>query len=338
MKNFNIINKLSEGENLSHDDVTNAMTCIMQGEATDAQIGAFITGLRIHKETPEIISTAVKVMRNHAIPIKCDDVSTVDIVGTGGDRSHTFNISTTAAFVVAGAGITVAKHGSYGVSSMCGSANVLEALGININYTPKQMEECLSNIGIAFLFAPTLHPAMRHVVGPRRELGIWSLFNILGPLCNPASVNRGLIGVFKSDLLPIVAEASIQLENSHQFIVHGDDGLDEITTTTSSKIVEIKNGEANSKIFHPEELNIALAKKEDLKGGMPNENALITKNILSGIEQGPKLDIVLLNAAFVICSSNKAKTLEESLSLARDSINSGSAKRKLDDLVKFSQQ
>ena len=336
MKINEIIKKIIAGKSLMKEEVALAMNQIMNGEATDAQIGAFITGLRINKETPEIIASAAAVMREHAIHISCDDPYAVDIVGTGGDESHTFNISTTSAFVVAGAGITVAKHGSYGVSSLCGSANVLDKLGVNIQYTPTSMEKCLSSIGIAFLFAPTLHPAMKNVVRARKELGVWSLFNILGPLCNPANVYRGLTGVFKSELLSIVAEASQQLKNNHQFIVHGKDGLDEITTTSSTEIIEIKNGQCHKSLFHPEHLKIPTAKKEDLKGGTPSENAAITKDILLGKEKGSKRDIVLINAAFTISTTNKTSSLEEGLMLAKESIDSGSAFKKLEELVALS--
>ncbi|HEY5621637.1 MAG TPA: anthranilate phosphoribosyltransferase, partial [Pontiella sp.] len=233
-------------EPLTRAEAAAAMTDIMSGEATDAQIGAFIAGLRLTGETPEIIAGCAEVMRANATPIQCDDPNAVDIVGTGGDGAHTFNISTTSAFVIAGAGVTVAKHGSYGVSSKCGAANVLAELGVNIQYSAQRMEECLAEIGIAFLFAPGLHPAMKHVVGPRRELGVWSIFNILGPLCNPAGVKNGIMGVFKPELVPIVSDACAQLGMHHQFIVHGNDGLDEFTTTTTTMVTEIKRGKIES--------------------------------------------------------------------------------------------
>ena len=236
------IAKLINKQPLSRTEAAGAMTNIMSGNATDAQIGAFITGLRLTGETPETIAGCAEVMRANATPIQCNDPNAIDIVGTGGDCANTFNISTTAAFVIAGAGVTVAKHGSYGVSSKCGSANVLSELGINLQYSPRRMEECLAEIGIAFLFAPGLHPAMKHVVGPRRELGIWSIFNILGPLCNPAGVKNGIMGVFSPDLVPIVSDACAQLEMNHQFIVHGNDGLDEFTTTTTTMVTEYAEG------------------------------------------------------------------------------------------------
>ena len=304
--------------------------------ATHSQIGAFIAGLRLTGETPEIIAGCAEVMRANATPVKCDDPNAVDIVGTGGDGAHTFNISTTSAFVIAGAGVTVAKHGSYGVSSKCGAANVLAELGVNIQYSAQRMEECLAEIGIAFLFAPGLHPAMKHVVGPRRELGVWSIFNILGPLCNPAGVKNGIMGVFKPELVPIVSDACAQLGMHHQFIVHGNDGLDEFTTTTTTMVTEIKRGKIESYEVQPAGLGLSSAKAEDLVGGEPAENAAITRSILSG-EKGPKRDIVLLNSAFAIMAGGKADTPQAGLALAVDSIESGAALAKLELLAEMSQ-
>ena len=331
------VGKLISKETLTREEAAAAMTDIMAGEATEAQIGAFIAGLRLTGETPEIIAGCAEVMRANATPVKCDDPNAVDIVGTGGDGAHTFNISTTSAFVIAGAGVTVAKHGSYGVSSKCGAANVLAELGVNIQYSAQRMEECLAEIGIAFLFAPGLHPAMKHVVGPRRELGVWSIFNILGPLCNPAGVKNGIMGVFKPELVPIVSDACAQLGMHHQFIVHGNDGLDEFTTTTTTMVTEIKRGKIESYEVQPAGLGLSSAKAEDLVGGEPAENAAITRSILSG-EKGPKRDIVLLNSAFAIMAGGKADTPQAGLALAVDSIESGAAAAKLDALVKLSQE
>ncbi len=327
--------KLVSNEPLSREEAAAAMTDIMSGEATDAQIGAFIMGLRQTGETPEIIAGCADVMRANATPIKCDDPNAVDIVGTGGDCAHTFNISTTSAFVIAGAGVTVAKHGSYGVSSKCGSANVLSELGVNLQYSPQRMEECLAEIGIAFLFAPALHPAMKHVVGPRRELGIWSIFNILGPLCNPAGVKNGIMGVFKPDLVPIVSDACAQLGMNHQFIVHGNDGLDEFTTTTTTMVTEIRRGKVESYEVQPAGLGLSAATAADLVGGEPAENAAITRAILNG-EKGPKRDIVLLNSAFAIMAGGKADTPQAGLAMAVESIESGAAAGKLEALSEMS--
>jgi anthranilate phosphoribosyltransferase len=331
------IQRLIEGKSLSREDATASLSDIMKGDATDAQIGAFMAALRIQGETPEIIAGAAQAMRENMVKIKCEDPNAVDIVGTGGDGAHTFNISSTAAFVIAGTGATVAKHGSYGVSSKCGSANVLAELGINIQYTPQQMETCLKEVGIAFLFAPGLHPAMKHVVGPRRELGVWSLFNILGPLCNPAGVKNGIMGVFKPELVPIVADACAQLEMNYQFIVHGNDGLDELTTTTTTMVTEIRRGKVESYEVQPAGLGLSMATAADLTGGEPAENAAITRAILSGAEKGPKRDVVLLNAAFAIMAAGKADSPQEGIALAAESIDSGAALKKLEALAAASQ-
>jgi anthranilate phosphoribosyltransferase len=330
------IAKLINHETLSRAEAAAAMTDIMSGHATEAQIGAFITGLRLTGETPDTIAGCAEVMRANATKIKCDDPNAVDIVGTGGDGAHTFNISTTSTFVIAGAGVTVAKHGSYGVSSKSGAANVLAELGVNIQYTPQRMEECLNALGVAFLFAPGLHPAMKHVVGPRRELGIWSIFNILGPLCNPAGVKRGVMGVFKPELVPIVSDACAQLDMHYQFIVHGNDGLDEFTTTTTTLVTEIRRGKVESYEVQPSGLGLKQAKAEELVGGEPAENAAITRAILSG-EEGPKRDIVLLNSAFAIMAGGKADNPEEGLARAAESIDSGAALKKLNALAEMSQ-
>ncbi len=332
-----VIAKLVARENLTREEAAGAMADIMSGEATEAQIGAFITGLRLTGETPEVIAGCADVMRSNMTKVKCDDPNAVDIVGTGGDGAHTFNISTTSAFVIAGADVTVAKHGSYGVSSKCGAANVLSALGVNIQYTPQQMEKCLAEIGIAFLFAPGLHPAMKHVVGPRRELGIWSIFNILGPLCNPAGVKNGIMGVFKPELVPIVSDACAQLDMHYQFIVHGNDGLDELTTTTTTMVTEIRRGKVESYEVQPSGLGLATAKMDALVGGEPAENAKTTLALLKG-EKGPKRDIVLLNAAFAIMASGKADTPQAGIAMAIESIESGAALAKLEALVNMSNE
>lgn len=330
------IAKLVSNERITRTEAAAAMTDIMSGNSTEAQIGAFITALRLTGETPEAIAGCAEVMRANATKIKCNDPDAVDIVGTGGDCANTFNISTTSTFVIAGAGVTVAKHGSYGVSSKSGAANVLDALGVNIQYTPQRMEECLNELGVAFLFAPGLHPAMKHVVGPRRELGIWSIFNILGPLCNPAGVKSGVMGVFKPELVPIVSDACAQLEMNHQFIVHGNDGLDEFTTTTTTMVTEIRRGKVESYEVQPAGLGLPMAGSADLTGGEPAENAAITRAILGG-EKGSKRDIVLLNSAFAIMAGGKAESPKEGIALAAESIDSGAALAKLDALAEMSQ-
>lgn len=329
------IQTLVEGGTLTRDEMYASMMDVMNGEATGAQIGALITAVRMSGTTPEIIAGAAQAMREHAVSIRCDDPQAVDLVGTGGDGAHTFNISTAAAFVTAGAGVTVAKHGSYGVSSRCGSANVLAELGVNLQYSPQRMESCLEEIGIAFLFAPALHPAMKHAVGPRKELGFWSLFNILGPLCNPARVKNGVMGVFSAELVPVIADACAQLGMRYLFVVHGNDGLDEFTTTTTTLVTEIRRGKLETYEVQPAGLGIAAARAADITGGEPAENAAIIRALLAG-EKGPKRDILLLNAAFAIMAGGKADSPPDALQLAAESIDSGAALQKLEKLIEES--
>lgn len=330
------VQALIEGGSITRDEAYLSIMDILRGEATQAQIGGFITALRMHGETPEIIAGAAQALRETMVKIRCSDPQAIDLVGTGGDCAHTFNISTAAAFVTAGAGVTVAKHGSYGVSSKCGAANVLSELGINLQYSPQKMEECLEKLGIAFLFAPALHPAMKHAVGPRKELGFWSLFNILGPLCNPAGVKNGVLGVFSARLVPIIADACAQLGASYLFVVHGNDGLDELTTTTTSLVTEIRRGKLETYEVQPAGFGLPKALTTDITGGEPAENAATVRALLSGKETGPKRDILLLNAAFAIMAGGKAENPPEGLQLARESIDSGTALKKLNQLIDFS--
>ena len=334
---INAVQKLIEGVELTRDEAYAALTDIMSGEATDAQIGAFLTALRIQGETPDVIAGAAQAMREKFTPIRSPSEITVDIVGTGGDGAHTFNISTASAFVIAGAGVTVAKHGNRGVSSKCGSANVLDELGISLQATPEQMETSLNEAGIAFLFAPALHPAMKHAIGPRKELGVRTLFNILGPICNPASAKYGVIGVFSTELATELAEALSKLDMKHLFVVHGDDGLDEITTTTTTQVWEVKDGAVNHFVLNPEELGVPLAKTEDLVGGEPAENADIIRALFAG-KKGPKRDILLLNSAAALVTAGKAADLKEGLAVAAESIDSGAALEKLNQLAALTQQ
>jgi anthranilate phosphoribosyltransferase len=330
------VQALIEGGTLSREEAHLSILDVMRGEATDSQIGALITAIRLRGVTPEIIAGAAQAMRKNMITIRCDDPNAVDIVGTGGDGARTFNISTASAFVAAGAGVTVAKHGSYGVSSKCGAANVLSELGINLQYSPQTMEKCLNELGIAFLFAPALHPAMKYAVGPRRELGFWSLFNILGPLCNPAGVKNGVLGVFSAELVPVIADACAQLGASYLFVVHGNDGLDEITTTTTTQVTEIRRGKLETYEVQPPGFGLAPAGTADITGGEPAENAAIIRTLFAG-ETGPRRDILLLNAAFAIMAGGKADTPQEGIKLAAESVDSGSARAKLDALISASQ-
>ncbi len=330
------IAKLVDGEQLTRQDAHDTLKAVMSGEATPAQIGAFITALRIRGETPEVIAGCAEAMREKFTPINASTDIVVDTCGTGGDKSHTFNISTASAFVVAGAGVTVAKHGNKSVSSKCGSADVLAALGVNITVSPEVMTKCLAKLQIAFLFAPTLHPAMKFAIGPRREIGIRSVFNILGPLSNPAGAQYGVLGVYGEDLVITLAEASAALGAKHLFVVHGKDGLDEITTTTSTLVGEVKEGVVETYEISPKDFGIDLCIGEDLVGGEPEENAAIIRGVLSG-KNGPKRDIVLLNAAAAIVAGQKAPNLEEGLTVAAESIDSGAAMEKLTGLAAMTQ-
>lgn len=328
------IAKLAAGRDLSVEDAYESMKSIMTGEASPAQIGAFITALRIRGETPEAVAGCVRAMRERFTAVDAPDGIVVDTCGTGGDEAQTFNISTAAALVTAGAGVTVAKHGNKSVSSRSGSADVLQALGIDIGVDEKVMSRCLHEVGIAFLFAPSLHPAMKHAIGPRREIGIRTIFNILGPLCNPAGAEYGVLGVYAESLVHLVAEAAADLGAKHLFVVHGRDGLDEITTTGPSVIGEVKEGSFRVYEFNPEEIGLPIAQAEDLRGGSPEENAALILAILEG-ETGPRRDIVLLNAGAAITAGGATATLAEGVQRAGQSVDQGRALQKLADLRRY---
>lgn len=329
-----IIVNLVEGKDVGRAEAYAAMLDIMSGEATPAQIGGFITALRIRGETPEIVAGCVQAMREKLTRIAIPAGVVVDTCGTGGDGTRTFNISTAAAFVVAGANVMVAKHGNRCVSSHCGSADVLAELGVDINLPPEKLVSCLKEIGIAFLFAPNLHPAMKHALGPRRELGIRSIFNILGPLSNPAGAQHGVIGVYSKKLVELLANSAAVLGAKHLFVVHGMDGLDEITTTTKTHVGEVKDGQVNFYYITPEEFGFNLSRKEQLTGGDPAQNARAIRSVLAG-EKGPHRDIVLINAAAAIVAGGKAKDLASGLHLAAKSIDSKAAQHKLDQLISW---
>jgi anthranilate phosphoribosyltransferase len=273
-------------------------------------------------------------MREKAVHIRLDAPYQVDTCGTGGDMSHTFNISTTVAFVVAGAGVAVAKHGNRSVSSKSGSADVLQALGINIEMPAQRLEDCLNEVGIAFLFAPMMHQAMKYAIGPRREIGIRTIFNVLGPLTNPAGVKAQIMGVYSPDLTTLLAKALGNLGAARAFVVHGMDGLDEITITERTKVSELKDGSVNDYFVHPSDFDLPMGKKSDLLGGDAKENAAITLEVLKG-QIGPRRDIVLLNAAAGLTAAGKAKDLRDGIRIAGDAIDSGAALKKLEALRKF---
>ncbi len=329
------IKKLVEGKDLTRQEAALAMDTIMQGNATPSQIAAFITALRMKGETVDEITGCAEKMREHAINIYPRQKDVVDTCGTGGDVSGTFNISTVSAFVAAGAGVPIAKHGNRSVSSKCGSADVLEALGVKIDIEPKRVEECISQVGIGFIFAPNFHKAMRFAMPSRKEIGIRTVFNILGPLTNPAKASAQVLGVFNADLTEMLAKVLGNLGVKHALVVHGMDGLDEISISDKTKVSHLRDGKVDNYFIKPEDLKIHKAKKEDILGGTINQNMEIAVNILSGEEKGAKRDAVLLNAAAAIFVGGKAKELKEGIKLAAESIDSGAAKRKLDEMIEF---
>ena len=330
------IQKVVDGTSLAEAEAEQVMLEIMEGKATPAQIGAYLTAMRMKGETVEEITGSARAMRSKAVRIRATDPMVVDTCGTGGDRRHTFNISSTAAFVIAGAGITVAKHGGRSVSSDCGSADLLKALGVSIELTPQQVEACLNEVGIGFLFAPVFHKAMQHAMGPRRELGLRTLFNILGPLTNPAGATVQMVGVYAPELADLLCQVLMKLGSHHCYVVHGDDGMDEISLTGPTHICEGKEGRTHCYSIQPKDVGLAPAMMDELRGGSAEENCYITTQILLGVK-GPKRDIVLLNAAPALVACGKAKTLPEAVSVAAMIIDTGAAHDKLEALVRYSQ-
>jgi len=324
------INLLVQKKNLSEHEMIGSMRDIMEGNATDAQIASFLTALRMKGETIEEITGAAKVMREKVTKIKAP-AYTVDTCGTGGDMSHTFNISTTSALVVAACGVPVAKHGNRSVSSSCGSADVLEALGIKIDLAPQKVEKCLETTGFGFMFAPLFHPAMKYAVGPRKEMGVRTIFNILGPLTNPAGAERQLMGVFQDELTEKLSQVLANLGVKHAFVVHGEDGLDEITNADRTKISELKDGKVRTYFITPEDLGFSRAKTSDLAGGDAQGNAAMTMDVLKG-RKGPKREVVIMNAAAALITGDRAKNLSDAVKLAADAIDSGAAFRKLEEV------
>jgi anthranilate phosphoribosyltransferase len=328
------IAKVVEKKNLTEDEMVSVMREIMEGEATPAQIAAFITALRMKGETVDEITGAARVMREKALKVKTKASVVVDTCGTGGDESFTFNISTAAAFVAAGAGLTVAKHGNRSVSSKSGSADVLKSLGVNIEAEVERVEECLDKIGIGFLFAPMMHGAMKYAAPVRREIGIRTIFNILGPLTNPAGAQYQVLGVYRSELTEVLANVLKNLGSTRAFVVSGNDGLDEMTLTTGTKVSELKDGTVNTYFIKPEEFEMKSCKLFELQGGEPDDNARIIREILKG-DKGAKRDVVVLNAAAAIAASGKAKDIKEGIKLAKEAIDSGKALKKLEKLIEI---
>lgn len=329
------INQAVNGADLTEDEAETVMAEIMGGEATDAQIASFITAMRIKKETDSEVYGFAKAMRGFATKINVGTEVILDTCGTGGDVTGTFNISTATAFVAAGAGITVAKHGNRSVSSKCGSADVLEELGVMVAMSPQLVEQSIAEIGIGFLFAPVFHPAMKYAIGPRREIGIRTVFNILGPLTNPAGATHQVLGVYSDELIEMMAVVLSRLGCQRALIVHGADGLDELSTTGLNRVAEVNRGDIATYDISPDELGLAIAVLDDLKGGSVSDNADMLQQILSG-ERGPKFDAVVMNAAAALYVSDLVGNIAAGVQLAVQTIDSGSAKAKLEQLIKFS--
>ncbi len=328
------IKNLVSGRSLDTEEAAAVMDEIMEGKATPSQLGAFLVALKIKGETPDEIAGFARTMQSKATHVLTPE-ETVDIVGTGGDEAGTFNISTTSAFVAAGAGLKIAKHGNRAASSRCGSADVLEALGVRIKLSPAEVSVCIEKVGIGFMFAQAFHSAMKHAAPTRQEIGIPTTFNILGPLTNPARPRAILLGVSEEKLVEKMAIVLKNLGCPSGMIVHGEDGLDEITVSGRTLAAVLKNGDIKTYSITPEEFGLKRASIEDLRGGTAEENAAITISILSGA-QGPKKDIVLLNSAAALTVGGKVDTIEEGLILARDSIDSGRALEKLKALISLS--
>jgi len=331
------LKKIIEGVHLDENQMADVMMEIFSGSLTDAQIGAFMGALATKGETEQELAGAARAMRRKAHRIQSSAGTIVDTCGTGGDGASTFNISTTTAFVVAGCDITVAKHGNRSVSSKCGSADVLEALGVRLDVDPELVEEAVEDIGIGFLFAPLYHSAMRFAATARKEVGLRSIFNMLGPLTNPAGANCQIIGVYAPELTEMFAHTLRLLGSRQAYVVHGHDGLDEISVCAPTRVSELKDGQVRTFNLHPEAYFDALADPGDLVGGDPATNADITRRILDG-ETGPRRNVVLLNAAAALTAAGKAADFADGIEHAAQAIDSGAAKNKLAALAAFTQE
>ncbi len=344
------IARLVEEHDLNESMMIDVMEQVMGGEATPAQIGAFIVALRMKGETIEEISGAARVMRAHATPVRvgkaldldreeinADRETILDTCGTGGSGTKTFNISTIVAFVVAACGVKVAKHGNRSISSACGSADVLERLGVKLDVTVAQVETCVDTLGIGFLFAPALHGAMRHAIGPRREIGVRTIFNILGPLTNPAGADRQVLGVYREGLVEPLAKVLNRLGCRRGFVVHGLDGMDEVTLTGPTRVAEINNDTVRLYTVEPEDFSLPRCKLSALQGGDAVRNAELVRAVLQG-EQGPRRDVVLLNSAFALVAADKADDVRAGIERAAEAIDSGQALLKLNDLIRMTNQ
>ena len=326
--------KLADRIDLSAQEAETVLCEVMDGSATSAQIAAYLMGLRQKGETVDEIVGSARAMRSRAVRISVGASIVVDTCGTGGDGANTFNISTTAAFVVAGAGITVAKHGNRSVSSRSGSADVLSALGVKIELERERVADCIDEVGIGFLFAPHYHSAMKHCAVPRQEMGIRTILNVLGPLTNPAGATHQVLGVYEAQKTEILGRVLMELGSQHCFVIHGMDGLDEMTLSDRTKVSEGKGGVVSSYFIAPEEFDLWRVPRKEFAGGSPEDNARIVKEILQG-RKGSKRDIVCLNAAPAMVAGQKAKTLKEGFRMAQQTIDSGAAAEKLDRLVAY---
>ncbi len=336
------INKVIQRHDLSENDMVSVMNQIMSGDASQAQIGSFITALRMKGETVEEITGAVRVMREKATTIDTgvdvkDGGILIDTCGTGGDGSGTFNVSTTSAFVVAGAGGIVAKHGNRSITSKCGSADVLEAAGVALDLDAQSIGRCIREVGIGFLFAPALHGAMKYAIGPRKEIGIRTIFNVLGPLTNPAGANVQVIGVFDGELTEPLAKVLGKIGTKRALVVHGEGGLDELTVTGSTQVSELKDGEVSTYTITAQDVGLTVSSLEELRGGdTPEESVAQMREILQG-KKGPKRDMVLINSGAALMASGISSNLQEGVQKAADTIDSGKALEKLDKLIALSQ-
>jgi anthranilate phosphoribosyltransferase len=330
-----LLGKLIKGESLAFAEMQGAMAGIMEGQWTPAQIGGFLIALRIKGETPQEIAAAVTILREKATLVPTSARPIVDTCGTGGDHSGSFNISSAAAIVAAGGGVAVAKHGNRAMSSKCGSANVLQELGVNLELTPEQVGDCVDKCRIGFLFASKLHASFKHVAGPRQELGQRTIFNLLGPMLNPARAKRQLIGVYDLKLTRVLAEVLAELRSEHVMVAAGTDGMDEISLVAPTRISELKGGEISDYILNPQDLGFSLCSAADLQGGDAAVNAAIIRGVLDG-KRSPALDIVLLNAGAAVYVGGLAPDLQSGVALARKSVESGAARKTLEGWVSHS--
>lgn len=332
------LQRVIEHREIFHDEMLHIMRLIMAGEVSHVWLAAFIAALRVKKETIGEITAAAQVMREFSTQVQVPDrTHLVDIVGTGGDGSHTFNISTCSMFVVAAAGGRVSKHGGRSVSSKSGSADVLESLGVNINLAPERIAQCIADVGIGFMFAPNHHPAMKNVAPVRKELGVRTLFNILGPLTNPASAPNILMGVFHPDLVGIQVRALERLGAEHALVVYGRDGLDEVSLGASTLVGELKNGQVREYEIHPEDFGFAMSSNRALRVETPEQSRAMLLGVLAN-EAGPARDIVVLNAGVALYAANVADTMEAGIALAREALASGAAQARLDRLISATQK